>query len=168
MKLSKENKIILINQYRILALLKKDETKYYNELISILENGYTPLYYKIEGGICDDIPVEDGELINNILTMYRVIEDLKINSGQTFDNYSMSYFTGFDGNNESTYLSYTMFLIEEQGLYQEQHHYFSKHGLNTHSPMLSKYKRMTQVWEHLTNKWEINQDDVIKIFEAGE
>ncbi|MBI6636170.1 YfbU family protein, partial [Pseudomonas paralactis] len=47
-QLTKKDRLILINQYKILASLDKDDESHYLELIQILENGYSIFYPMID------------------------------------------------------------------------------------------------------------------------
>ena len=48
MKLQKKDRLLLINQYKILAALDKGEESHYLELIEILERGYSIFYSMID------------------------------------------------------------------------------------------------------------------------
>lgn len=168
MKLSKKDRVILINQYRLLAALYKDEEAHYRELIGILENGYEIFYSMIDEWISDDMPTEEGKFVLDILELYRAIDDLKRSSkNRELADHHFSFFRGFDGNNETEYMGFCRFLIEEQGKFQEQQQYFLKNDhLNSHMPMIDKYKRMLEVAATVPDIWSMKIEDALKILEA--
>lgn len=168
MKLSKKDRVLLINQYRLLAVLCKDEEAHYRELIGILENGYEIFYSMVDEWISDDMPIEDGRFVLNILDLYRAIEHLKRSSkSRELADHHFSFFRGFDGNNETEYMGFCRFLIEEQGKFQEQQQYFVENDhLNSHMPMIDKYKRMLEVAATFPDIWSMKIEDALKILEA--
>ena len=140
MEISKKDRVFLINQYQILAILYPNDANHYNELIEILENGYMIFYSKIDEWIFDDMPYNEGKLVLDILSLYRTIEDLKRNNtSETLSSNYYSYFKGFDGNNETEYMGFARFLINEQGKFPEQQQYFIKNdSMNSHTRMIPK------------------------------
>lgn len=168
MKLSKKDRVLLINQYQLLAALYKEEEAHYRELIGILENGYEIFYSMIDEWISDDMPTSEGRFVLNILDLYRAIEDLKRSSkSQELADHYYAFFRGFDGNNETEYMGFCRFLIDEQGKFQEQQQYFLKNDhLNSHMPMIDKYKRMLDVATAVPDVWSMTVKDALRILEA--
>lgn len=168
MQLSKKDRIILINQYKTLAVLDKDNSDHYEELIGILENGYEIFYSMIDQWISDDMPTEEGKFVLNILDLYRAIENVKRSSKHPdLLNHNYSIFKGFDGNNETAYMGFCHFLIEKQGKFQEQQQYLIKNdNLNSHMPMIGKYKRMLLAAKDVADIWSMNVQEALKILEA--
>ncbi len=168
MKLNKKDRVLLINQYRLLAALYKEEEAHYRELIGILENGYEIFYSMIDEWVSDDMPTEEGKFVLNILDLYRAIEDLKRSSkNRELTDHHYSFFRGFDGNHETEHMGFCRFLIEEQGKFQEQQQYFLKNDhLNSHMPMIGKYKRMLEIAATVPSVWEMEVKDALKILEA--
>lgn len=168
MKLSKKDRVLLINQYKLLAALYKEDEAHYRELIGILENGYEIFYSMIDEWISDDMPTDEGKFVLNILDLYRAIDDLKRSSkSEKLADHNFSFFHGFDGNNETECMSFCRFLIDEQGKFQEQQQYFSKNDhLNSHMPMIGKYKRMLAVAATIPDVWGMTVDDALRILEA--
>lgn len=168
MKLSKKDRVLLINQYKLLAALYKEEEAHYRELIGILENGYEIFYSMIDEWISDDMPTDEGKFVLNILDLYRVIDDLKRSSkNQELADHPYSFFRGFDGNHETEYMGFCRFLIDEQGKFQEQQQYFLKNDhLNSHMLMIDKYKRMLGVAENISDVWKMTVEDALSILNA--
>jgi len=168
MEITKRDRLILINQYRILASLNKAEADHYEELISILENGYTIFYSQLEEWISDDVPEEEGRFVLEVLDLYRAIEDVKrATKDSRLLAHHYAYFRGFDGNNETEYMSFCRFLIEKQGKFQEQKQYLLRNdNLNSHMPMTAKYRRMLVEANSLSDKWRMSADDALRVLDA--
>lgn len=168
MKLSKKDRVILINQYKLLAALNKDEEAHYRELIGILENGYEIFYSMVDEWVSDEMPRAEGKFVLDILDLYRAIEDVKRSSkSNELTNHSYAFFRGFDGNNETEHMGFCRFLIDKQGKFQEQQQYFLKNDhLNSHVPMIGKYKRMLDVSATIPDLWSMTVQDALRILDA--
>lgn len=168
MKLDKKERLILINQYKILSLLDADSSGYYQELIKILENGYEIFYSTFDQWIDDDMPVDKGKFVLEILDLYRSIEDIKRKSkDKSLMIHNYSFFQGFDGNNESEYMAFARFLIDVQGKFVEQKEYLIRNdSLNSHMPMVEKYERMLAKSKDIHNIWNMTVQDALNILNA--
>lgn len=58
-------------------------------------------------------------------------------------------FPGFDGNNESEYVSVAHFLVEKLDRYSEQKQALKENNFNSHHPTLTSYRRMVEVYKSL-------------------
>lgn len=166
--LDKKDRILLINQYKILAALNIEERDHYQELIEILENGYSIFYSNIDYWVSEEMSSDEGRFVLDILDLYRAIEDLKRSSkDEKITSHPNSFFRGFDGNNETEYMGFCRFLIETQGKFQEQKPYLIKNdNLNSHMPMIPKYTRMLRKKEELGISFRITPDEAIQIMNA--
>lgn len=168
MQLSKKDRVLLINQYRILAALDKGGSDHYEELIEILENGYEIFYKMLDQWISDDMPTEEGKFVLDILDLYRAIENTKRSTkSQELMAHPFAVFMGFDGNNETEYMGFCRFLIERQGKFQEQQQYLIKNdNLNSHASMVDKYRRMLAAAKGVADIWDMSVEDAMKILSA--
>lgn len=168
MEFTKKERVLLINQYRILAGLNKDDEEHYSELIAILENGYEIFYSMVDEWISDDMPEEEGRFVLDILDFYRIVEDTKRSSKDSrLIEHPFSIFRGFDGNNESEYMSFARFLINQQGKFSEQQDYLRKNdNLNSHMPLVKTYKAMLREWEKMDKRTSLSVDEVISVLDA--
>jgi uncharacterized protein YfbU (UPF0304 family) len=166
--LDKKDRLVLINQYKILAALDKDDRSHYDELIQILENGYTIFYSMLDQWMSDDMPPEACRFVLDTLDLYRALDDVKRSTkDKRIENHSYSIFRGFDGNNETEYMGFCRFLIETQGKFSEQKSYLLKNdNMNSHMPMAPKYRRMLSTWNEIEEKWSLTADQAIQIMEA--
>ncbi|WP_454669202.1 YfbU family protein [Achromobacter kerstersii] len=164
----KKERLVLVNQYKILAALDKDNARHYLELVDILENGYSIFYSVIADSVYDGMSEEDGKFVLNILDIYRAIEDLK-RSGKAdlISSHAFGVFPGFDGNNEAEYMNFCRFLVYKQGKYEEQKSYIKKNdNFNSHAPMVEKYRRMLEISASVGDIWNLSTQDALQILNA--
>jgi uncharacterized protein len=166
MKLSKLDRLMLINQYTILEKLDPDdETHKYNK--DVLINGYTHEYDELVEWIHDEVPEEASKEVWDILQMYRSINfsymSLEDKGELSKDDVR---FEGFDGNNETSYMAYARFVIHQMDRYDELKN--EHNDYNTHSPSLGKYRRMLRVWESLSGRYnsDLTLEEIKQILNA--
>ena len=145
MQLKQTERLILANQNRILAFLDEENSHNYLFKAEILENGYEGLFYECFESISDGVSDEICKETHDILTMYRVINNL---IGTLSDEQIASLqlekikFKGFDANNDDHY-GFMTFLIDKADLYKELKNKY----LNSHSILsIEIYRRMLPVY----------------------
>ncbi len=144
MHLDEAQRLLLINQYRILEALDPEQLHSYRRARVILEGGFAAHY--------TDLPVFESLLslsqeecieVQKILEMFEAIQEalarsedehLKTTSGLTFD--------GFAGNDERVQMLYTEFLKREGGWENVGHPVKAYHP----HPSLPRYRRLLAVW----------------------
>lgn len=167
--MTREERIILINQYLIMKRLGVEDysEKELSNKIEILSNGWSYLYDdEIFEIICEE---SDGSIeieVHRILNMYRVIN----NAIQEYKLTNLSYyhqFIGFDGNEEGAHYGFMKFYINDMHRFEE-----SK-AVNSHHPTLHKYRAMLHEYNEIMgkkgrNKTKLTEEDVKRILDAEE
>lgn len=153
--------------------------------IRVLENGFTSEYAGQEfAGIYDPMPKTEGELVWDILDMFRVIKfsvkELGANGWEQLGLKNAEWygaFQGFDLNDEreARMLTYTTHLVES-GRWEEQKEFMtgwtSDRG-NSHMAMLGTYRDMLRTFKPLWKKTvrgfgrHLSAEDVRKVLIAG-
>lgn len=165
MELSKQERLILINQYKILNFLNPENEGDYEKQIEILEYGYTFFYPDIE----DEMTDNECHFVTDILTLYRLIEAYKRDNPQDKDitDHYWSHFKGFDGGDEISYMILAKFIINKQNKFSEQKKYEEEtDNFNSHMRTLDKYGAMLSKWEELERNPEISKEDILTILQA--
>lgn len=171
MELTIKERVILANQYEILAGLNKSESEYYLEKVKILTNGYSYLYDTLHTNFCDEMTNEDGKFVFKILSLYGQIEDVKQKTkSEKIINHAYGFFPGFCGNYETAHMAFCQFIVNDQNKFQEQKQYFSKNdGMNSHVPLIEKYQRMLNVYALIKSdvvSYELTVEQALLILEA--
>jgi len=162
-KLTKVERLILLNQYEILSKLSPD-SDYYEANIEILSSGYEYEYSSLFGAISEEpvseeVCAETIEILNMFRffdnAMHRLKEEEKEELGDAIKKLK---FQGFDANNDKHYY-YTKFMIEKQGKWDELHNIY----LNSHnSYTIILYRKMLKEFNRaeLLGNFNIKLDDL--------
>ncbi|HET7229710.1 MAG TPA: YfbU family protein [Longimicrobium sp.] len=165
MKLSRTERWMLANQYRILAALYPQHAATYNDYVVALERGYATVIDRMgEHILRDDTTHKESEEVDEILQMYDALQ----RAFRTLDDpYGMEsfqlQFPGFDGKSEADYLGYAHFALERENRYENL---ASSHNLDTGAPMLRQYRRMLDEWKKRGSGSRLERSDILAIIEA--
>jgi uncharacterized protein YfbU (UPF0304 family) len=166
MKLSRTERWILANQYRILARLHPESAATYNDYAKALERGYTKVIERLGDRIRrDDTNQAESEEVDAILALYdllqrgyRTLDDREALEEETLR------FLGFDADTEADYLGYAHFAIASERRYPQL---FTAGDLNTKTPMLRRYRRMLEEWRDRDRPSEPTGAEIRAIVKAG-
>ena len=178
MSFTEAERVILINQYTILAALDPSKKDDCDLQIEILTSGYEHLYYKITQVLDPEVMSEqDGNFVDDVLFMYRVIDTYlrKFPDDEEIQQHTLARFVGFDGNKESRFCSLAKFKILKLGEYSEQLPRESEtDGFNTHWSVIPQYQAMLTEFNSikdakgLDHQQGMSRDDLLKVLAAAE
>ena len=162
MQLTKKERWILINQYRILmALSLKEDKDEFAKACEILERGYELHYPYICNHIVDDNDVLDEESCKEVIEILTMFDTIKFSYNSLQEkadiDESKIEFPGFDGNNESDQASYARFLCIKDNGFSEL---INRINVNSHIPMLPKYRKMLTRWAEVKD-YKLTKDNII-------
>lgn len=169
MELSQKDRVMLINQYRILSHLDLENKEHYEEIIEILQRGYKIFYSMVNEWVDKEMSEDDGHFVIQIMNIYRQIEGYKQKHPEDREiiEHTFSVFAGFDGNEESRFFGFARFLIEAQDKFSEQKIYWQRtDGLNSHAPMIDKYERMIAKWKETGGGYNFTRERILDILNA--
>ena len=159
MELNETNRLLLMNQFKILS--KLEGTNDYDNIIKILENGYEYEYNIFDNFIDPSISIEKCKYVYKILNMFDTLQSSlsRIKTNKITEN--DVEFKGFDGNNETCYMSYSEFIIEDLKKYT----YIKKNEYNSHWPMINTYDTMYNVYKIYNNDLtkSLTEDEICEI-----
>lgn len=164
--MSPETRQLLINQYRILALLDKENASSHEINADILEDGHTGLYSTLFENQSSGSTAEVGEEVHQILTMFRVINNslARLDAGEReqIDSQSLE-FEGFDANEQEGHYSFARFIMDRMGLYQEH----NPLNLNSHSGLsLPSYRAMLRTYQSFPNRSALTLEQLQQLANA--
>lgn len=168
MELSKKERLMLINQYRILSILNPDGASSYNVRIKMLENGYSLHYDEMVSWIDDGMSREQCQEIIDILEMYRCLwhsyKKLRDKKGISKKDVR---FPGFDAVEEEKELNYAEYVLYDLKRYREFHQRRRLPNHDSYKVMLGQYRAMMSVWKSLGHKKLLTRDEIIQILDGG-
>ena len=167
MDLTRFERLMLSNQFKILEGLYPEEKEYYELHRKALDEGYK-LHYEdaFESLSSDELTEEECREVLDIFNMYRALtfsyEKLDDKSGITQESIK---FKGFDGNDEEEgkRLSYTRYFIMDLDRFEELKYNIERPSFNSHSLMLQSYRRMLSAWDSINRKHVLERDEIIRI-----
>jgi uncharacterized protein YfbU (UPF0304 family) len=155
-KLTDAERLILSNQYQILALLQPDQAKEHARANEIVTSGYEFYYSDLNPSLSDPVPAEVSEEIIDILDMFRAIEFSTRELGKKPSDYRIA-FEGLDGNNDHPQYWFTKFVRRDLGRWEELKAYPDNSHTQTSLPT---YRRMLSKWKANGKKFEMSHDDL--------
>ncbi|MED1559435.1 YfbU family protein [Bacillus paramycoides] len=177
--LSKKERLILANQYEILAKLAEDdyEKKQFNNLRDIFTSGYSRYYSLATEHFSDEVSDEECKFVVDVLNMYR---DLYYSWYRNKDaheviNEKTVLFKGFDLNDEIEvkYYSFYKFLVNDFGRFEEIKEFIAEgkiEDFNSHGsgPSMRQLNLMLSKWQEIKNRDEYNYSDDLALEEISE
>jgi uncharacterized protein len=161
MELTRTERWILSNQYRILEALYPDEADDYRRTRDAIDSGYELEYERIIPYIYENgLSEEECREVTDIMAMF---SSLKSSHDALLDksgiDASRIIFRGFSGNDETSQMAYAQYL-RDKGSFRD----ITRSGdLNSHFPALGGYRKMLSEWRNCENPYHLSKDDIIRI-----
>jgi uncharacterized protein len=145
MKLTVVERAILYNQFDLLTAHPDADVTGLENLQTILEQGYQPLYGRIFDHIVkDEISEEEATFVYDVLTMFEAFQRFEENTGEKVNGLASS-FRGFWGNTEYKFVGFVKYLVTRE----ERWTYLNIREFDSHSPVIDVYTRMVTEWRKL-------------------
>ena len=164
MEMSNAQRLILANQYRLMAIVDADNADRYRRLQTIIERGYGLQMRELDSEF-GEIKEETCRIVIDVMEMYHALHvswtNLKDN--QHIDERRLT-FPGFDGATESGFLNYVRFLVTVEKRFPQ----FSggADNFNAQVPMWDKYMRMRAVWHVCPRQYHLSANEITQIINA--
>jgi uncharacterized protein YfbU (UPF0304 family) len=161
--LSLAERLILTNQFRILAVLNPPEAESYKDLIEITQRGFTSEYSQLFTEIDrEELAAEQCDYVSDVLDMFWNLQD---SYDQLQDKAGLNerdvLFPGFDVNNESRFLGYSKFRLKSafDG-------FRAAPGINSHFP--TRYREMLARYESIPaeRRRELTAEEISSILDT--
>ncbi|UTV28393.1 YfbU family protein [Photobacterium atrarenae] len=166
MEMTNAQRLILSNQYNLMAQMDPENAAKYRRLQTIVERGYGLQMRELNKDFgclseeeCRQV-IDAMELHHALQESYKMLDADK----QVDVEPRRLQFLGFDAATESQLVHYVRFLTEEEGLYPQ----FEKaeHNFNSQVPMQDKYQRMLQTWRNCPRQYHLSATEIQQIVNA--
>ena len=142
-------RLVLMNQYRMLAVLDKDSTEHWLKAADMVQEGWPveslPDVDIMRSYMRDALTREDQQFVLDALHVFELVQD-GIKAGyKPAREHAITEFPGFDGNNETKLMSYARHVVEGEGRFEYVER--SAKDFNAHMPTVEIYQRMISAWE---------------------
>jgi uncharacterized protein YfbU (UPF0304 family) len=163
-ELTKVDRLILSNQYRILEALYPDERDAFARSRAAIEGGYSVHYSDLAECLNDELTPKQCEEVADILEMFSSLQSgyQKLTDQSGIDPHAL-VFPGFHGNDEAGYLNYAHYLIKKTG--RRDCPESTADELNTTCPLLDSYRGMLLVWRPMKSR-PLSKDQILTILAA--
>lgn len=163
MELTDAERLILSNQYRILAKLEGDD-EHYSLMADTFHEGYKWLYDQYLDNLGPNLDDDKATFVVDILDLYSSMRssyrDLEDKSGIDADDLK---FPGFDGNNEGDLMGFADMLVKHRRFVET----LRKHGNNSHMPTVDIYRRMLACWNDMGQPtYPYSKEQILQLLDA--
>lgn len=161
MKLSVKERLQLSFQLRILEKLYPDEQEYYANHRKAIEDGYQLHYDWITENLSEGLTKDECKFVLEVLSMYSSLYFHVSNLKDSDLTIELVKFPGFDGNNETMFMAYTKYFIEDLDRFREIKESTSGY-YNSHMRMIPSYKKMLLKWKEfkIGNTYELTEKNI--------
>jgi uncharacterized protein YfbU (UPF0304 family) len=140
-------RMVLANQYRILALLDEaDNVEFWERAADVAESGWPaadlPGFERLTAAARDPLTGKDQTFVLDVFTIYQLLQDAG-DEGMTAEDGQGVEFPGFDGNHEPRLMSYALHLQREDRFTCVRS---ASPDYNSHWPMAETYRNMVGAW----------------------
>ena len=157
LNLTKLDRIVLVNQLRILEALYPDEASHLSVQREVLECGYEMLYEWYTDHISEGssaMTVNESREVWDTMDMFDAINQ-SLPDSLNKDEYILTQFNGYDGNNEGKFMNFARFTVERLKRFE----YIPMREVdrwNSHMPMRPAYLRMLSEWKKIPEPYRFN------------
>lgn len=166
MEMTNAQRLILSNQYFLMAQMDPENAEKYKRLQTIVERGYG-LQMRAMSKDFGDLPEQECRQVIDFMEMYHALQEshkMLSEDNQKHVDARRLQFHGFDAATEAQLVHYVRFLTEEEGLYPQFER--SAHHFNSQVPMLAKYQRMLQTWRNCPRQYHLSASEIQQIQNA--
>lgn len=162
--LTKTERVMLMNQYLILAELNASDADSYRRHAKALSSGYTSEYEFLEH-MSDELPEDQCDFVSDVLNMYDGLQASFKNlpSTGTITAAQVKY-KGFGGNEEVELMSYSRFIVDEtdRWTYLDLNKDHNSHALSSPG-----YRRMLAKWKEFGESYELDAAQLKAVIDAS-
>jgi uncharacterized protein len=162
LELTDVERVILANQYEILSILKEDDS--YDLLARNLRDGHKWIYSQVFDWISPNLAESKVDIVLKTLNLYSTLQSsyAELQDKSDIDAKELN-FPGFDGNNESEFLSFANALLKDH----RYEHVLGPSVKNSHMPSIDIYRRMIEEWQNLgETDFPLSKDQIRKVLDA--
>lgn len=160
LNLTDTERLILANQYQILARLEQDDS--YETLSENLRDGHAWLYNQtLNMALSEELSDEDANYVVEILDIYDTIKSSYENSTDKSGIPAHAVeFPGFDGNNEGRFLRFSIALRKDNRFEDV----VPERGKNSHMTTTPRYRKLIEKYEQMGKpNYPLSKEQILEL-----
>ena len=164
MEMTSTQRLILINQYELMALLDKENADKYRRYQNIIKGGYR-LNLKELHKEFSELSEDECKTVINTLEMYQALQVSYNNLHHKEDMTPHRLkFLGYCAIREKKYLNYLGFIAENDKKYRDLIQ--CPNGCDAQTPMWDKYIKMLDVWHKCPRQFHLSLAEIKQVLNA--
>lgn len=144
-------RMVLANQYRILALLDVNSPDDWRRAAEMALRGWPvenlPDVEEIRSYLRDALTQDDQRFVLDALNVFELLQDGEAKGYRPKREHATTLFPGFDGNNETKLMTYARHAVNNEHRFESVRR--TSDNFNSHMPMVEMYQRMISAWERV-------------------
>ncbi|HEY0013055.1 MAG TPA: YfbU family protein [Allosphingosinicella sp.] len=161
-------RMVLVNQYRILALVHKDDVATWTRAAEIAQQGWPvedlPGVELLQSYMKDALTRDDQRFVLQCFHLFELIQDGIERGFRPKREHALVDFPGFDGNNETNLLSYARHVVNAEQRFTSVKRWMP--DLNSHMPTLELYQTMLAEWNRQGEPLVLSEEQFDRLIEA--
>ena len=158
-------RLVLANQYKILALLDKGSAENWEAAAEIAQEfqpytGFPGMDAMLDYRR-DPLTVEEQNFVMDALEVFAALQDAEEAGCKPPAPYNDSTFPGFDGNNETKLMAYARDLRDR--LHKWQYVKVASADLNSHYPTVDMYERVIGAWKQVGKPRRLSEEQYARV-----
>lgn len=164
MEMTTTQRLILANQYKLMALLDAENAAQYNRLQRIVKGGFELELKEVSKEFLD-LSEEECRIVRETLEMYNALQVSYNNLADKSDiSEKRLQFLGYCAVRERKYLNYLQFIADTDSKYQ--HLLQIEGGFDAQTPMWDKYGKMLEVLHSCPHEYHLSAVEILNILNA--
>lgn len=164
MEMTVTQRLILANQYELMALLDSENAAKYHRLQMIVKGGFQKELKELDKDF-SDLSEAECNAVRDTLELFNALE---ISYNNLADKSAISAnrikFVGYCAIKEKKYLQYLRFITQTEAKYSTLMD--CPHGCDAQVPMWDKYARMLQTWRKCPHEYHLSAAEIQNILNA--
>lgn len=164
MEMTSTQRLILANQYELMALLNPEQAAQFRRLKTIVQSGFAKELAELDKDFSYLSEVE-CDMVRNTLEMYHALQVCYNNlPDKSAISANQIKFIGYCAIREKKYCQYVKFLRESEKLYADVEFYADDNDAQI--CMAEKYQKMLAVWRSCPHEYHLSAEEIRRILAA--
>lgn len=164
MEMTSTQRLILANQYELMALLNPAQAEHFRRLKTIVQCGFAKELQELDKAF-SYLNEDECKAVRDTLEMYHALQVSYNNlADKTTISAHQTKFIGYCAIREKKYCQYVKFLRETEKLYTDV--VFHTEDTDAQMCMADKYQKMLAVWRSCPHEYHLSAEEIRRILNA--